>query len=220
MSKTEAYYERYWTDPDAAPPAQDPTTGDRKQLLAEALRGLPGRAVLDVGCGMGIFTEFLAKEGFEPVGMDLSEKAIAVAQKRVPQASYLIGTIEQHAEALRGRFHAVWCSEVIEHIFDIYGFLAAINECLAPSGRLVITTPYHGLLKNLLISLRGYAHHYNPFGGHIRFFDKTSLGMCLRHCGFRVVRWAGIGRTWPLYRSFFVTAEKIGQPLPPPPAEG
>ena len=55
---------------------------------------------------------------------------------------------------------------------------------------------------------------------HIRFFDRRSLGRCLRHCGFTPREWKGFGRPWPLYKSFFVTAEKTHEPQPRPPADG
>lgn len=219
MNETQQYYEQYWSDPSAAPPLQDPTTPARKRLLAEALQGLGGRRVLDVGCGAGIFTEHLKELGYEPVGLDVSEKALRFAQQRVPGAEFHAGLIEDHIERFRGQFHAIWCSEVIEHVFDVYGLLTSMHKCLAPGGRLVLTTPYHGLLKNLLIDLRNYPGHYNPFGGHIRFFDRTSLRRCLEHCGFEVLWWRGIGRTWPLYRSFFMVAQKAGEPAPRPPAD-
>lgn len=132
---------------------------------------------------------------------------------------FRVGTPEQLAGDLAEHFDAVWCSEVIEHVFDVWGFLTSVHRILAESGRLVLTTPYHGLVKNLALSLRGYANHYNPFGGHIRFFCRRSLERCLRHCGFAVEQWRGYGRFWPLYRSFFVVARKATQPLPRPPAD-
>jgi 2-polyprenyl-6-hydroxyphenyl methylase/3-demethylubiquinone-9 3-methyltransferase len=220
MSDTRAYYERYWQDPDAAVPNYDPTTPARRAMLADALSDLPaGSRVLDMGCGTGEFTGHLAELGFRPVGVDLSEGAVRAATARFPNAEFHAGTPEQFVDRYAGQFQAVWSTEVIEHVFDLYGFFASVNRFLAPGGRLVLTTPYHGLIKNLLIDFRNYDHHYNPFGGHIRFFNKKSLTRCLIHCGFTPNRWAGIGRAWPLYRSFFVVATKTGQPLPPPPAD-
>ena len=219
-STTQGYYERYWADPAAAPPADDPTTPERRRRLKAALADLPaGARVLDLGCGTGEFTECLAGLGYDATGIDLSGNAIAVARQRFPQRRFLQGLPEDHGAAFAGRFDAAWSTEVIEHVFDVYGFLAAAHRALVPGGRLVMTTPYHGLLKNWLIDLRGYATHYNPFGGHIRFFDRRSLDRCRRHCGFTPRRWDGFGRPWPLYKSFFVVAERTHEVSPPPPAD-
>lgn len=221
MDNERDYYERYWADPAAAPPSADPTTPQRKALLKQSLAALSADAkVLDLGCGTGEFSQFLASLGYRPLGLDLSERAIAAAKSRVPNLDFRAGTPEMFASEFAGRFAAIWSSEVIEHVFDVYGFLTAAHACLKPGGLIVLTTPYHGLIKNLLIDLGGYANHYQPFAGHIRFFDRRSLDRCLRHCGFTPRRWAGFGRPWPLYKSFFVTAEKTHEPQPRPPADG
>lgn len=220
MNETKSYYERYWADPNAAPPGNDPTTPERRRRLKAALSPLPaGSAVLDLGCGTGEFTQYLAELGYDAVGIDLSENAIAVARQRYPQRTFLCGMPEDHEAELIGRFAAVWTTEVIEHIMDVYGFLRAAHRALRPGGLLVLTTPYHGLIKNWLISMRGYARHYNPFGGHIRFFDRQNLHHCLQHCGFTPRHWSGFGRPWPLYKSFFVVAERTHEVAPPPPAD-
>jgi SAM-dependent methyltransferase len=220
MSDTRSYYERYWQDPSTAVPNYDPTTPARKAMLAKALADVPkGSRVLDMGCGTGEFTGHLADIGFKPVGIDLSQGAVGAAAARFPALEFHVGPPEDFLDRFAGQFQAVWSTEVIEHVFDLYGFFAAMNRFLTPGGKLILTTPYHGLIKNLLIDFRAYDTHYNPFGGHIRFFNRKSLGRCLTHCGFTPIQWAGLGRTWPLYRSFFVVATKTGEPQPAPPAD-
>jgi SAM-dependent methyltransferase len=215
------YYDRYWANPDEAPPAHDPTTPTRKRMLRDALAGLPaGSRVWDVGCGAGEFTDYLRQLGHRPLGTDLSERAVAHAAKQFGADLFRAATPEEVAADMPGAFAAAWSSEVIEHVFDVYGFLTAIHRCLADGGLLVLTTPFHGLVKNLLIDLAGYANHYNPFGGHIRFFDRRNMTRALTHCGFTPQWWSGYGRPWPLYKSFFVVAKKTHAPAPLPPADG
>lgn len=217
---TRAYYEQYWDNPQSAPPANDPTTEERKRMLRHALRNLaPGSPVLDAGCGAGDFCRFLASLGHHPVGLDLSEKAIAFARKQHPDLDFRAGSADDFADEFSGRFQAVWCSEVIEHVFDTYSFLSGLHQCMASGGLLILTTPYHGVLKNLLITLTNYHSHYRPFGGHIRFFDRRSLDYSLRYCGFTPVAWSGVGRFWPLYKSFFVVSRKTHGVQPPPQAD-
>jgi 2-polyprenyl-3-methyl-5-hydroxy-6-metoxy-1,4-benzoquinol methylase len=220
MSVTNSYYDRYWDDPPSAPPSSDPTTAERKELLRRGLSGLPpGAAVLDAGCGGGEFTQFISDLGFRSTGIDLSEKAIEFARRSYPTQDFRVGGPEDFTAEFSEKFQAIWSSEVIEHIFDVYQFLVSLRQCLAPGGKLVLTTPYHGLIKNVLIDVMNPHLHYQPFGGHIRFFNKRSLGYCLDYCGFTVRKWSAFGRMWPVYKSFFVVAERTHAPQPPPPAK-
>ena len=219
MSTAREYYERYWAEPRSAPPSADPTTAVRKAMLRRALTDVPaGAKVLDVGCGTGEFTAMLREMGYDACGTDLSDRAIAAARERVPQGDFRVGETRELLPEFAGAAHAVWCSEVIEHVYDVYGFLAALHACLRPGGLLILTTPYHGVVKNLVIDLCGYSRHYDPFGGHIRFFDRASMRRCLSHCGFTPRRWDGYGRPWPLFKSFFVVAEKTHDVAGEPPA--
>ena len=50
-------------------------------------------------------------------------------------------------------FDLVVSNQVLEHIFDIYSCLSEFNRVLKSGGFLLLTTPYHGILKNLTIAL-------------------------------------------------------------------
>src|SRR5690349_1330201 len=105
MNDAQAYYERYWTDPAAAPPSSDPTTEVRKTILKAAVGELtPKGRALDVGCGGGEFTAFLDGLGFQTMGFDLSEKAIAFAKRRYPALDLKVGTPSDIPGELRGKF--------------------------------------------------------------------------------------------------------------------
>jgi SAM-dependent methyltransferase len=108
--------------------------------------------------------------------------------------------------ALEGHFDGVFSSEVIEHLFDVGTYLESIHRLLRPGGTFILTTPYHGLVKNILLDVLNYCGHYDPLGQHIRFFDRKGLRMCLEKWGFTPRVWTGYGRVWPLWRSFFVVA--------------
>ena len=80
----------------------------------------------------------------------------------------------------------------------------------------MLTTPYHGLFKNLLIALFAFDGHYNPALSHIRFFSRRSLDASFRRAGFVPIGWRGLGRTWPIWKSVFVVARKVAPAGPPP----
>lgn len=68
---------------------------------------------------------------------------------------------------------------------------------LKPGGKLVSSTPYHGYLKNLLISLvGGWDRHANPLwdGGHIKLWSRRTLSALLTEAGFKDLQFAGAGR--------------------------
>src|SRR5262249_47387866 len=128
---------------------QDPTTPERKRLLKRHLNHLPRDSkVLDYGCGRGEFTDYLASLGFEAVGVDVSQHAIDFNRHDFPQLEFLEleGDRAPFADEF---FDAIWSSEVIEHVYDVHAVFAEFSRLLRPGGLLIITTPYHGWLKDL-----------------------------------------------------------------------
>ncbi len=209
---TREYYEKYWTQ-DAPPPDGDPTTERRRRLLLQCFARFgpkPGvsATVLDAGCGRGEFLDFFVDQGFRVAGVDLSFTAVESAKKRSPKALLSIGSLDEALCFISNSFDLVWSTEVLEHIFDPSNALSEINRILKPGGLLVLTTPYHGMIKNLAIMIVGFDRHFDVLGSHIRFFTRKSLSRCLENAGFDLLHFEGFGRTWPLYRSAFVVASK------------
>jgi SAM-dependent methyltransferase len=126
----------------------------------------------------------------------------------VPGASFALIKDETTVPCGDSSFEVCYSSEVIEHLFDVNGFIREIHRVLVPGGLFLVTTPYHGWLKNLLIITLGFDRHFDVNWGHIRFFSKQSLSRCLGAGGFEVDMIGGIGRFWPLWKSMFVVARK------------
>jgi SAM-dependent methyltransferase len=154
--------------------------------------------------------------GFAVTGIDISQTAVAYAQAQCPGAQFQVAMLEEKLPFADEAFAAIWCTEVVEHLFDVHAALAELNRVLRPGGKLILTTPHHGLLKNLVIATIGFDKHYNPYLSHIRFFTRRSLSVCLEHAGFAVDQWRGIGRRWPVWKSQFVVSRKLGLPGPAP----
>ena len=134
----------------------------------------------------------------------------------VPAAHLETASLEEGLPFASEAFAAIWCTEVLEHLFDVHTALTELNRVLMPGGLLVLTVPYHGLIKNLLIALGGFERHFNPYLSHLRFFTRKSLGACLAQGGFLALSWGGVGRYWPLWMSHFVVARKTANPSPAP----
>lgn len=218
---TKQFYEEYWRT-EHVPAVGDPTAAERMVRLRDALDALfPGRRagsvrVLDAGCGAGEFLAFLGRVGFAVAGVDLSVEAVERARRRNPDAEVKVGSVEERLPFRSESFDAVWCTEVLEHVFDVHATLSELNRVLRPSGVLVLTTPYHGVVKNALIAPLNFDRHFNPEGSHIRFFTRRTLARVLERAGFSPLTWQGIGRLRPLWKSFFVVSRKTGMPGPPP----
>ena len=75
-------------------------------------------------------------------------------------------------------------------------------------GHLILTTPYHGRLKNVVVALFYFDRHFNVEGGHIRFFTRAALRTVLGRFGFSEVAFSTIGRVPLLAKSMFIVYEK------------
>ncbi|OAI50985.1 hypothetical protein AYO44_05345 [Planctomycetaceae bacterium SCGC AG-212-F19] len=188
----------------------DPTTPARKQKLRRAVAALPpGARVLDFGCGRGEFTEWLASLGLQAVGVDLSGEAIRLNRLDFPGLEFLEIAPDGPTLFPAGHFDAIWSSEVIEHVYDVHGLFAEFARLLRPDGRLIVTTPYHGWLKNLLLVTFAFERHFNVEWQHIRFWTRRSLTQVAAAHRFRPLVWDTIGRVRWLAKSFFVVFERL-----------
>ncbi|OGW89216.1 MAG: hypothetical protein A3A73_03125 [Omnitrophica bacterium RIFCSPLOWO2_01_FULL_50_24] len=113
----------------------------RSRLRVRLLkRYVSGGRFLDVGCNGGFMVEAAREAGFEAFGVELDRASIDYAHRNYPNNTYFLGPIEAFAKNAQ-EFSAVYCSEVIEHVPDLNGFVAAIALVMKPGAVLYITTP-------------------------------------------------------------------------------
>lgn len=164
-------------------------------------------SILDVGCGNGSFLGSLRRTGRDLFGCDLSVDALEIARRDNPGVRFeMLSVYDDFASAFGRRFDQIASLEVIEHLYDPHTFLTAVRRSLKPGGSFVISTPYHGWLKNVAVAALNHDRHYNPLarGGHVKFFSKRTLGSLLHRCGFCVQRILGAGRVPYLWASMVV----------------
>jgi 2-polyprenyl-3-methyl-5-hydroxy-6-metoxy-1,4-benzoquinol methylase len=102
-------------------------------------------------------------------------------------------------------------TEVIEHVYSPRGFLKTCNSLLKPGGTMVLTTPYHGYLKNLFLALTGKMDaHFTVLWehGHIKFWSHKTMTEVLKESGFTDIEFSGAGRIPYLWKSMVVKARK------------
>ncbi len=147
-----------------------------------------GERVLDVGCGEGAFCGELAARGVEPVGVEVAEAAVMRARARHPGLRFELVDPDGRLPFEDGSFDVAWASEVIEHVADTARWLSEVRRVLRREGRLLVTTPYHGRLKDVLVALGRFEAHFDPLGDHLRFYSPRSLRATLEQFGFEEVR--------------------------------
>lgn len=105
---------------------------------------LAGKTVIDIGCGGGILAESMAKKGAHVTGIDLSEKALKVADlhslESGVQVCYELIAAEDMAEREAGRFDIVTCMEMLEHVPDPAAIVAACAKLVKPGGKVFFST--------------------------------------------------------------------------------
>ena len=184
-----------------------------RYLYGEILTVLDGRipcSVLDLGCGNGFLAGLLAERGCDVVGVDADGGGIEIAARTYPTVRFIQADVTQlTCNDLSRVFDVVVASEVIEHLYDPEDFVKVARMFLKPDGRLILTTPYHGYLKNLLLSIVGrWDRHANPLwcGGHIKFWSARTLSRLLSENEFRITDWRGAGRCPYFWKSMIVSA--------------
>ncbi len=105
---------------------------------------LASARALDVGCGGGLLTEALARNGAQAIGLDLSKRALAAAAAHALSADLDIGyecaAVEAYAEAHAGQFDVVTCMEMMEHVPDPASIVAACATLVRPGGHVFFST--------------------------------------------------------------------------------
>lgn len=181
------------------------------KALQASLTDRAARRVLDLGCGNGGLTARLSAGGLDVTGVDASDQGIAIAKARHPTLQFFQGSCYDDLTAQLGQFPLVVCTEVIEHLYWPRKLLKCAYDLLEPNGRLILTTPYHGYLKNLALSLTGRMEaHFDSCtdDGHIKFFSERTLRTLILGAGFRQPRFGYIGRISILAKSMLVNATK------------
>lgn len=179
-------------------------------VVVELVKKLEGvRSICDLGCGNGHISGRLANAGFEVTGVDASPSGIAIARRAYPNVEFVEVLIDRQLNL--GQFDLVVSSDVIEHMYRPSDLLEAARELLKPGGQILLGTPYHGYLKNLVLAASGKMDaHFSALhdGGHIKFFSVRSLSQLMRRHGFEDLNFTFYGRAPWLWKNMICQARK------------
>lgn len=157
-----------------------------------------GLGMVDLGCGGGLLTEPMARLGARVTGIDAEANAIAVAEAHARQSNLDITyrcVLPEVLAAEGEAFDVVLSMEVIEHVADVDGFLAASARLMKPGGAMVVAT-LNRTLKSLALAKIGaeYILRWVPPGTHDwrKFLPPKDLARALRRQGLGIVDRRGI----------------------------
>ncbi|HZW20217.1 bifunctional 2-polyprenyl-6-hydroxyphenol methylase/3-demethylubiquinol 3-O-methyltransferase UbiG [Noviherbaspirillum sp.] len=154
---------------------------------------LAGKNVVDIGCGGGILAESMAKKGAKVTGIDLSEKALKVADlhslESGVQVRYELISAEQLAAREPGSFDVVTCMEMLEHVPDPAAVVKACATLVKPGGHVFFSTINRNP-KSYLFAVIGaeYVLRMLPKGTHdyAKFITPAELSAYVRDAGMQV----------------------------------
>ncbi|MCG6875336.1 MAG: bifunctional 2-polyprenyl-6-hydroxyphenol methylase/3-demethylubiquinol 3-O-methyltransferase UbiG [Betaproteobacteria bacterium] len=161
--------------------------------------GLSGKRVLDIGCGGGILTEAMARRGAQVKGIDLSDRALKVAELHLLESKLAVDyekiAAEDLAEREPGRYDVVTCMELLEHVPDPASTVRACAALAAPGAHLFFATINRNP-KSYLFAIIGaeYVLKLLPRGTHdyAKFVKPSELSQNCRDAGLAVRNLVGM----------------------------
>lgn len=184
-----------------------------RPALLELLGPPAKQTILDIGCGNGALAGSLLEQGYNIYGTDASESGIRLANERYPGRFFLQDlTRDSLPPELSGiRFDHIILTEVIEHLYNPRQIVRFCKSILHQNdgGYIILSTPYHGYWKNLLLALTGKMDdHFTALwdGGHIKFWSRKTLTTLLEEQAFKVLQFKGAGRVPYLWKSMLIKA--------------
>ena len=185
----------------------------RKNLPDLLLKYRPSSSsvICEIGVGNGEFLSYLSSRGFKVTGIEPSSTGFAIAKEKFPKLHiHNIAAEDPYPKEIK-ECELYICLEVIEHVFSPRKFLTSIYDQIPNNSTLIISTPYHGYLKNLCLSILNLWDRHFTVGwecGHIKFFSKKTLRSLSEGAGFSVEKVQCYGRIPYLWRSMIFVLRK------------
>ena len=184
-SSQSEYFRTAYRDYDA----QNPTAKlDHYLDVIEHRASRSPTALLDVGCGRGLFLARAADRFPECAlsGVDIDEDGVAATRREVPAATIRLG----HADEIPfpdASFDVVTAWDVLEHVPNLPGSMSELTRCVRPGGVVALVVPVYDGLTAPLIRL------FDRDPTHVHK-DSRRFWVDLASEHFQDIEWHGIHR--------------------------
>ncbi|CUR45648.1 3-demethylubiquinone-9 3-methyltransferase [Alloalcanivorax xenomutans] len=191
VAKFNALAERWWDPNSEFRPLHD-INPLRLNYIDERV-DLPGKHVIDIGCGGGLLSEGMARRGATVTGIDMGEAPLAVARLHAEQSGveveYLQTPAEDIAAERAGQYDVVTCLEMLEHVPDPSSVIRACSALVKPGGQVFFSTINRNP-KSFLFAIVGaeYVLRLLPRGTHeyAKLIRPSELAAWSRDAGLDV----------------------------------
>ena len=161
---------------------------------------LEGLNALDVGCGGGILADSMAHKGASVTGIDLSAKALRIAQlhaleAQTPNVVYREVSAEALASEQTAAFDVVTCMEMLEHVPDPASIVRACSALVKPGGWVFFSTLHRNTMAFLQAIVGAeYLLGLLPRGTHeyAKMIRPSELALFCRQAGLNVLATKGL----------------------------
>lgn len=160
----------------------------RHQAAYSLFKNSEGTSFLDIGCGDGVFEEFVKSEHPEVVcaGIDLSETAIATAKEKVSGVEFIArDVLREGIPYPDNSFDVVIALDVLEHVFNPEILLSEMKR--VAKHHVIIGVPNFSSFPSRVQMLFGRVPENNrPKKGHVYWFTRDILASLLTSHGLKI----------------------------------
>ena len=206
IEKFEKLASRWWDPNSEFKPLHD--INPLRLDYIDGLAPLQDRRVIDIGCGGGLLSEGMAKRGASVIGIDMGKAPLTIARLHQHESGldidYRQTTAEQMAAEQGGSFDTVTCLEMLEHVPDPAGVIAACAQLIKEDGHVILSTINRNP-KAYLFAVVGaeYLLRLLPRGTHdyTKFIRPSEMEGWARDSGLQLVDLCGMSYN-PLTREY------------------
>lgn len=205
--KSEAYYSHQENKKGFIPKVYERVkTINLKHKYRLATSGMQPGKLLDIGCGVGDFLHTAEMHGWECIGVEPSEDAKAIAQKRMKGKIITSEELESFSD---GAFDVITMWHVLEHVDDIKWQVAQLQRLVKPSGRVVIAVPNYKSYDG-----QYYKEHWAAYDvpRHLNHFNRITLSKIFKTSGLELVKMDKL--KWDAYYISYLSEQYRHHSLP------
>ena len=205
--KSEAYYSHQENKKGFIPKVYERVkTINLKHKYRLATSGMQPGKLLDIGCGVGDFLHTAEMHGWECIGVEPSEDAKAIAQKRMKGKIITSDELESFSD---GAFDVITMWHVLEHVDDLKWQVAQLQRLVKPSGRVVIAVPNYKSYEG-----QYYKEHWAAYDvpRHLNHFNRITLSKIFKTSGLELVKMDKL--KWDAYYISYLSEQYRHHSLP------